>query len=606
MKYYHLKKAMPSLLQRAATTCQNNPLAWRILCSRSVTTTHPFLRSQQYIHRYQQGTSLIIDCWKTNFARLYARRMLELLLASAAFKYYYSKKNDSATHCDALLNDAQNIQQPTNWLDFDKKQRDWTNEMLTSLGTSSVGRWTMAIGRLINLSLLATPALLLAPLTYIPISSSKKTTTTKTNDESIITSNSTNNIFHDWLWDYLLYAIDAAGPTFIKFVQWATTRQDLFSQEFCEHFGRLQDGTKNHSWAHTKQLLEKELGSNWEDIIKLSSKQPIGSGCIAQVYQGTLLKSTPTMPEGTNVAIKVQHPNIWNKCCIDFFVLQHLADFLESIPYLHLDYLSVRDCVDQFAHAMLPQLDLSLEGKHLRRFNRDFADNPQVHFPVPLEELTTSKLLVETFCHGTPILKYGKNKDENTREQLAMLGLKTTLQMIFIHDFIHGDLHPGNILVFSDKDTGKMNMTLLDCGLVIEFGPNTHETVVKILGAFTRRQGRNAGQLMVDTTTSKTKNALDIERFIQGIEKIIVEDAEQGNFVEHIGDYVTDICYLACRHRVKLDAAFINAALSVEIMEGIASSLYPNIQVVSTAMPLILKAEMMHQLPFSWSKYRSG
>lgn len=72
------------------------------------------------------------------------------------------------------------------------------------------------------------------------------------------------------------------------------------------------------------------------------------------------------------------------------------------------------------------------------------------------------------------------------------------------------------------------------------------------------------------------------------------------NFVEHIGDYIADICYLACRHKVKLDAAFINAALSVEIMEGIAASLYPDIQVVSTAMPLVMKAEMMHRLPISW------
>jgi aarF domain-containing kinase len=49
-----------------------------------------------------------------------------------------------------------------------------------------------------------------------------------------------------------------------------------------------------------------------------------------------------------------------------------------------------------------------------------------------------------------------------------------------------------------------------------------------------------------------------------------------------------------------LEAAFLNAALAVEIMEGIASSLYPDIQVVSTAMPLVVKAEMMHRLPISW------
>ena len=70
--------------------------------------------------------------------------------------------------------------------------------------------------------------------------------------------------------------------------------------------------------------------------------------------------------------------------------------------------------------------------------------------------------------------------------------------------------------------------------------------------------------------------------------------------MEHIGDYIADICYLACRHKVKLEAAFINAALSVEIIEGIASALYPDIKVVSTALPLVMKAEMMHRLPLTW------
>ena len=68
------------------------------------------------------------------------------------------------------------------------------------------------------------------------------------------------------------------------------------------------------------------------------------------------------------------------------------------------------------------------------------------------------------------------------------------------------------------------------------------------------------------------------------------------NFLESVGDYITDICYLACKHKVKLEAAFINAALACEIMEGLASSLYPDMKVQSVALPMVLKAEMMHGL----------
>ena len=71
---------------------------------------------------------------------------------------------------------------------------------------------------------------------------------------------------------------------------------------------------------------------------------------------------------------------------------------------------------------------------------------------------------------------------------------------------------------------------------------------------------------------------------------------ETQNFLESVGDYITDICYLACKRKVKLEAAFINAALACEIMEGLASSLYPDMQVQRIALPMVLKAEMMHGL----------
>lgn len=137
---------------------------------------------------------------------------------------------------------------------------------------------------------------------------------------------------------------------------------------------------------------------------------------------------------------------------------------------------------------------------------------------------------------------------------------------------------------------------LLDCGLVVEMGPEQHVNLVKILGAFTRRKGLLAGQLMVDTSSKCQASDLDVELFVNGIQRIVEED-EENNFVEKVGDYIADIMFLACRHKVKLEASFVNAALSVEIMEGIASALYPNIVVTHEAMPMVVQAELMHRLP---------
>ena len=348
----------------------------------------------------------LVAIWKKNLSRLYARHLLDMLAASAAASIY-------KTQLEAK------IEKPTQWQDWEA--RDWEETAVKTLGKSKLGRFVMGVKRFFYLGMLASPMAVLLPL---------------------------GNIYppaKDTAWNYALWGIEHAGPTWIKLFQWASTRQDMFTPEFCQFFGRLRDNTEGHSWKETQQILQKELGEVGVDAIDIDPTC-IGSGCIAQVYRGTLTKPVSQYPAGTAVAIKVQHPNIWDKVCMDFYVLLKIAKWLEAIPKLNLEYLSLRDTVRQFRDIMLPQLDLTLEAGHLKRFNRNFANDDQVSFPQPMDDLTTTQILVETFVDGTPIIKYTKPgfATYDAKKQLAYLGLQTTLKMIFLHDFVHGDLHPGN------------------------------------------------------------------------------------------------------------------------------------------------------------------
>jgi aarF domain-containing kinase len=341
--------------------------------------------------------------WARNGARLYARHVL----AAAAVAAATARRR---TRLEQLVV----VEPPSDWLRWEKKS--WADELLASLGRNKLERFGSATRRIASLLVLAAPLTLLVPLSCV----SERATA--------------------WSWAYALWSIEQAGPTYIKLVQWATTRQDLFSPEFCQYFGKLRDETTGHAWQATVDTLLEDLGIG-ADFLQLETK-PIGSGCIAQVYKGKLTQPSGPYPVGTDIAVKVQHPGIWDKVCVDFYILGKAAAWLERIPYLNLSYLSLADSVRQFRDIMLPQLDLTLEANHLQRFNRDFRDDDRVAFPEPLKELTTTRVLTETFCHGTPILEYTKAPPK-VREELAYLGLSTTLKMIFLHDFLHGDLHPG-------------------------------------------------------------------------------------------------------------------------------------------------------------------
>lgn len=242
-----------------------------------------------------------------------------------------------------------------------------------------------------------------------------------------------------------------------------------------------------------------------------------------------------------------------------------------------------------------------MEAENLQRFRRDFEGETQIAFPEPLMELTSREVLVERFVEGEPMLNYVLKEDEShskkDREELATIGLETVMKMIFLHDFVHADLHPGNMIVDRNKSVrgNPLRIHMIDCGLTVELGERDHKNLVKILGSLIKRDGYAAGGLMVDTAKKCQATELDVEMFCKGMQNICIDD-EENNFLESVGDYITDICYLACKHKVKLEAAFINAALACEIMEGLASSLYPNMKVQSVALPLVVKAEMMHGL----------
>jgi len=192
-----------------------------------------------YLLQSQQGGH--VQRWRKNLARLYARRVLEIAMASAAVQVF-------RTDMERV------IERPEAWANFERK--DWADELLQSIGSSKVERLWSAASRVVSLATLAAPMTFLVPLSYVF-------------DKA-----------HQWTWEYALWGIEQAGPTFVKLTQWATTRQDLFSPEFCQYFGKLQDETAGHSWKETVKILEEELGISAE-YFQLDHT-PIGSGCIGK------------------------------------------------------------------------------------------------------------------------------------------------------------------------------------------------------------------------------------------------------------------------------------------------------------------------------------
>lgn len=484
-----------------------------------------------------------------------------------------------------------------------------------------------------------------------------------------------------WL-DALLWVTETSGPTFIKLGQWASTRRDIFSQDFCERFSRLHVQVRPHSWAHTKQCLRRAFGEDWRRVLVFDSKEPIGSGCVAQVYRGWakadkvedpafqalveqmekedlleaweipglggVVRSLRQLWSGDKedgyeerrhperqheekivekehlipVAIKVVHPGVRRQVEIDLLLMKAGSWLLHCLP--GLKWLSLCEIVHEFEKLMTKQIDLRFEAKNMERFLVNFRDVTYVKFPTPLRPFVTRSILVETFEESEPISNYLRSEiPQEVKQRIARMGVDTMLKMVFIDNFVHGDLHPGNILVqysgpppgssdgavISGEGPGKTTLTdlwdtvvvsvrpepyplqlvLLDAGIVAQLSDHDLTNFKAVFTAVVLKQGERVAELILNH--ARANDCQDVPQFKKEMAQLV--DHALSNTLSlgkiQVGDLLSRVFGLLIKHKVKLESNFASIVFAIMVLEGLGRSLDPNLDILDLAKPLLLK-----------------
>ncbi|RXW19167.1 hypothetical protein EST38_g6693 [Candolleomyces aberdarensis] len=286
-----------------------------------------------------------------------------------------------------------------------------------------------------------------------------------------------------WWYGFLVRQMEAAGPTFIKLAQWAASRADLFPPILCERLGALHSQGKLHSLLHTKRVVERVFDRPFEEVFEEFDEVPIGSGAIAQVYRATLrkdlippsyhhprrthkpiagtvgpviLQDPPPAAPTAAVAIKVLHPRVSKIISRDLSIMRFFATCISVLP--GMQWLSLPEEVDVFGHMMYQQLDLRNEADNLLTFEQNFAPRKvPITFPRPLKLWSSADMLIEEFENALPLEQLLRNGGGPYDYQVATLGLNAFLNMLLLDNFVHSDLHPGNIMIkFSKPPTTRI------------------------------------------------------------------------------------------------------------------------------------------------------
>lgn len=206
---------------------------------------------------------------------------------------------------------------------------------------------------------------------------------------------------------------------------------------------------------------------------------------------------------------------------------------------------------------------------------------------------------------GTPV---------DLKRRIAQLGLSMLLKMIFVDNFVHADLHPGNILVQGAHgrptsweaqlqtldicDTlvvaamptpPPLRLVLLDAGIVAELRPADLQNFRAVFTAVALGQGRRVAELIL--RHARASECGDAEGFKAEMATLVAQARKNTITLEKldVSSLLSSVFKLLMTHRVKLESNFASIVFAIMVLEGLGRSLDPKLDILEAARPFLLR-----------------
>ena len=391
----------------------------------------------------------------------------------------------------------------------------------------------------------------------------------------------------------LRLALTELGTTFIKFGQMLSTRADLVGQDVARELTRLQSDAPPDPPGVAEATIEKELGGAPEAVFASFDPEPFASASIAQVHHARL-------HTGENVVVKIQRDGIERQIDTDLGILADLAALAEKhVRELRL-YHPVA-VVREFARMMRGELDFRRELRNIEQFQRNFAGDPTVHFPVPFPDFCTRRVLTMERLEGALLSQVRLLPGPNPEiDEFVRRGANVYLEMIFRDSFYHADPHPGNLMVLAEQVVG-----VLDCGMVQSLDEDLREMVEDLLLAFVRADAPAMTDAVWDLCTQPPSGGR--QRLQSDVAELVADYAGETVSGLDLGAALNRLTEIIHRNHLFLPPGASLLLRMLAQLEGTAKQLNPSFELVELVEPYAERAATGRLAPRRvWQKLRRG
>ena len=362
------------------------------------------------------------------------------------------------------------------------------------------------------------------------------------------------------------------GPTYVKIGQMVSSRAEALPAEWQDELAKLQNTVPPFPAAKAHEMIEAELHRPADELYATFDEEALAAASLAQVHRATL-------PDGREVVVKIQRPDVQTMVAADLGVMQDLAIVMEDRFEL-ARRLDARGILEEFASGVLIELDYRNEAYHMRRLDENMAAIEGVRVPYVDGARSARRVLTMEFIRGVKINDVAAMEAAGIdRDVVARRLLRAIIKQILVDGFFHADPHPGNVLV----DTRDGTIVFLDLGLIGQLDRDQRFDLLDLMWSVVQKDA--AGIAAVMTRMSIQRGKVDPGRVRAAIDAIVYQYLKYGG--EGGGDFgaaISGILGTLYDNGLKLNQDFTLALKAIVQVEEITRTLSPSFDLLAEGL----------------------
>jgi ubiquinone biosynthesis protein len=370
----------------------------------------------------------------------------------------------------------------------------------------------------------------------------------------------------------LATALTRLGPPYVKLGQFLATRPDVVGKAIAADLEALQDKMPPFPQAEAEACVAEALGKPVTELFAFFGP-PVAAASIAQVHRAR-------SAGGQEFAVKVLRPGIERQFQRDldsFFYVARSAE-RQSAEARRLRLVAT---VETLARSVAIELDLRLEAAALSELAENMKDDPDFRVPNVNWERTARRVLATEWVDGIALNERAKlSAAGHDLVRLARVLIQSFLRQAIGDGFFHADLHPGNLFVDAEG-----RLVAVDFGIMGRLGPKERRFLAEILYGFITKNWYRTAEVHFEAGYVPPHHS--VEDFAQAIRAIGEPIHDRPASEISMAKLLTLLFEVTALFDMRTRPELLLLQKTMVVVEGVARSLNPNLDMWATAEPVV-------------------